>query len=176
MWPHSVSPQGAPTVYPSVCIPSLAHVHCNESGFCDIINIGSSLGLLLVILLLFYVMEILLLWISRTSLVLPYVPRVNRWYRYGVWLTWSSGSVHGWELSWSDHWVFCISTINRSSPTQLQLILSKLLTSRGKVSVPAIMPLRTSCLHPKSALLPSHPQDWLNCAFSIKAIIGLFCP
>lgn len=66
----------------SQCVPQstplpthlLSNVHCNElllwfevSGFCDSINIGSSLGLLPVILLLPCVMEILPLWISRAG-------------------------------------------------------------------------------------------------------------
>jgi hypothetical protein len=66
---HSVS-----TVYPSVHTSSLANGHCSESlvwleisGFCDSINIWSSSGLLLVILLLPCVMEILQLWNSRTG-------------------------------------------------------------------------------------------------------------
>ena len=44
------------TVYPSLHTSSLANVHHSESlvsGLCDTINIGSSLGLLLVILVLF---------------------------------------------------------------------------------------------------------------------------
>ena len=54
--------------------PHIFISHCNESlvwfevsGFCDTINIGSSLGLLRVILLLPCVMEILKFWISRTG-------------------------------------------------------------------------------------------------------------
>ena len=63
-----------PTVYPSVHTSSPANVHCDEllvwlevSGFCDTINIASSLGILPVILLLLCVMEILQLWNSRTD-------------------------------------------------------------------------------------------------------------
>jgi hypothetical protein len=55
-----------PTAYPSVHTSSLANVHCNESlvwfeisGFCDTISVGSLPGLLWVLLLLPYVMEIL---------------------------------------------------------------------------------------------------------------------
>jgi hypothetical protein len=62
-------------------IPLSTHRHCKCSlqltiglvqdlwVFCDTINIGSSLGLLLIILLLSCVIEILQLWISRTGLV-----------------------------------------------------------------------------------------------------------
>ena len=39
--------------------------HCSGSGFCDIINIESSSGLFLVILLLPCVPEILQLWVIR---------------------------------------------------------------------------------------------------------------
>lgn len=59
---------------PSVRTSSLVNVHCNEalvwfevSGYCDTINTSSSLGLLLVILLLPCVMEILQFWLSRTN-------------------------------------------------------------------------------------------------------------
>lgn len=63
-------PQSIP-VYTS----SLANVHCSKwlvwfriSGFCDTINIASSLGLLPVTLLLPCVIEILKLWMDRTGL------------------------------------------------------------------------------------------------------------
>ena len=63
-----------PTVYFSVHTSSLTNVHCNEllawfkiSGFCDFINIGSSPGLLSVILLLTCIMGILKLWIRSTG-------------------------------------------------------------------------------------------------------------
>lgn len=46
---------------------SLTNVDCNESGFGYTINIGSSLGLLPVLLLFLCVMVILQLWISKTS-------------------------------------------------------------------------------------------------------------
>ena len=61
-------------LHPFVHTSLLANVHCNESlvwfeasGFCYTINTGSSLGLLSDILLLPCVMEILQLWICRTS-------------------------------------------------------------------------------------------------------------
>lgn len=62
------------TVHPSVHTSSLATVPCNESvvwieisGFCDTIDIGCSLGLFLMILLLLSILETLLLWINRTG-------------------------------------------------------------------------------------------------------------
>ena len=55
-----------PRVYPSVHF-SESLVWLEISGFCDTINIGSSLGLLPVILLLPCVMEVLQLWNSRTG-------------------------------------------------------------------------------------------------------------
>jgi hypothetical protein len=62
------------TVDPFVYTSSLANVHCNESlvwfevsGFYDTINIESSLGLLLVHLLLLCIMEILQIWNNRTG-------------------------------------------------------------------------------------------------------------
>jgi len=61
-------------VYSSVQTFSLANVHCNESsvwpkipGFCDTINIVSSLALFWVILSLPCVVEILQTWVSRTG-------------------------------------------------------------------------------------------------------------
>ena len=61
-----------PSVYLSVHTSSLVNVHCNEafvwfkiSGFCDSINIGSSLRLLPIILLLPSATEILSITISR---------------------------------------------------------------------------------------------------------------
>lgn len=59
-----------PTVYPSVHTSSLSSVHFDGlfefSGFCDTMNIGSSPGLLWVILWLPCVMEGLHVWISQT--------------------------------------------------------------------------------------------------------------
>lgn len=56
LWPHIFS-----------CRWTLQLVWFEVSAFCETINTGSSPGLLLLILLLFYVMEILHLWISRTG-------------------------------------------------------------------------------------------------------------
>jgi hypothetical protein len=71
---HTVETAVYHTVYSFIYTSFLANVHCNEflvwfkaSGFCYTINIGSSLGLLLDILLLPCIMEILQLWIFSPS-------------------------------------------------------------------------------------------------------------
>lgn len=76
-----------PPIYPFVHKPSLSNVRCNASlicfeisGFWDIINIRSTLGLLPVILLLLWVVWIMQLWISKTG-PCPSPSFVHRFYR-----------------------------------------------------------------------------------------------
>jgi len=66
---HSVSHSMSlsPHIFTCQCSLHESLVWFEVSGFSDTINIGSLLGLLLVILLLPSVMEILQFWISRTG-------------------------------------------------------------------------------------------------------------
>lgn len=91
-----------PRIYPPFHLSSLSNGHWNESwvwydvsGFCDTITIETSPGLLLVILVLIYLMEILQLWNSHNG------PFIHSNYLWMIWVlgiepTQSHGSETGW--------------------------------------------------------------------------------
>jgi hypothetical protein len=109
-----------PTVYPFIHTSLLANVRCSEcliwfeaSGFCYTINPGTSVGLLLTILLLPCVTELLELCIYRTGFfacssgsLVGYM-----WDRP----TQSPGSGPEWYLSWSACQLPCTHTTRASS-------------------------------------------------------------
>lgn len=123
-----------------------ANLHCKESGLCHTIDTGPSLGIsLLDNLLLFCVMEILQLWIWRTS---PFMCQGGCW--DGP--THSSGSGCEWLLG---GWACCLSLVLHSrvsSPEPPRVVYCVYVVSnRGQGWFSCSQGLRTGSLAPLPA-------------------------
>lgn len=145
---HSIS-----RVYPFPHTSSLTDAHCNESlvwieisGFCDT-NIGSSLGLLRVILLLYPAASG-----QQAGLALLYFPRVHRDIDLGV-----------GQLNWLVCQLSHICTTIVSSPALLWLGHPTPPLTGGRVNSPVFIPLGqptlTCASRASSAVLPSQSVE-----------------
>ena len=139
-------------------IPLSTDLHCTEtlvwikiSGFCDIVNIGSSLGLLPVILLSPCVVEILQLWISRTGPCM----HPNSLQMIQIW---------GWDNS--EPWLSCSAP--PSAPPRQTLQYCSGQATQCRVSSSALIPLRLThaCLHPLDCPVMVRVHSFKSCSWS----------